>query len=212
MPDQKQDEETKVEDTTVQNGSESTTETNIDYNQELADQMEKFERAENNREGYQKRKAKTEESVEQTQAEVDEMEAKVEAMIQKRLPQIVNKLQSTMAEDTVESVLYSLAPGNEAKQKLIRFHFENSVGNNGTIRERLENALLISDKKTILKTQKEMAVALQNRQGLSNSGQGSSTEGMEVQDSVLSKTQVDELKAKGWTDDKIQRFKANLNK
>lgn len=117
-----------------------------------------------------------------------------------------------IAQDTIESVLNELSGGDESKKKLIRFHFENSVGTYGTLRERLENAALIADKKTIQKTQKELAVALQNRQGLSTTGMGVSTEGMEVPDTFFSKEQLSDLKAKGWDDKKIQRLKENMRR
>ena len=185
----------------------ATQEPEIDYESDLTQEVEKFERAENNREGYLKRtQAETDYSVDQTVNQLD-IEEQVALALKKQLP----KLQASLVEDNVETVLDQISV-NEAERKLIRFHFENSVGLNGTIRERLENAKLIANKKTILKTQKEMAVALQNRQGLSNTGQGSSTEGMEVQDSFLSKEQLNDLKARGWDDKKIQRFKDNLRK
>lgn len=209
-----EDKNKTVETTAEQN---STVETNdqieaIDYDKELAEQVAKFGTADHNREGYAQRKAETEESVEQTQTTLDDVEARVTAAIEKTLPKFIPKLQATLAEDNVEAILNQLAPDNEAKRKLIKLHFENSVGLNGTLRERLENALLISNKKTIFKTQKEMAVALQNRQGLSTTGQGSSTEGQEVKDNLLSKEQLNNLKARGWDDKKIQRFKDTLRK
>lgn len=202
-----------ADETTEQNSTVETNETeSIDYDKELAESVEKFEIAERNREGYEKRKAKTEEEVDNTQTQLDDMEARVTAAIEKTLPKFIPKLQATLAEDNVETILDQLAPGNEAKQKMIKWNFENRVGLTGSLRERLENALLITDKKTILKTHKEMAVALQNRQGLSTTGQGSSTEGAEVKDNLLSKEQLNALKAKGWDDKKIQRFKDNLRK
>lgn len=200
--------EEKVEDTTPQAATEETTDETateeIDYNKEFDEAVEKFDRAEKNREGYQKRKTTEESGTEISQEDID---ARVAEALQKALP----KLQSSLVEDNVETVLEDIA-SNDAEKKLIRFHFENSVGLNGTIRERLENAKLIANKKTIFKTQKEMAVALKNRQGLSNSGQGSSTEGMEVKDNYFSTEQLSELKAKGWDDTKISRLRENLQK
>ncbi len=202
-------EETAEETTTTEETVDETAtqETNpIDYDKELNESVEKFEKAEANREGYLKRKGKTEEAVDETVKQLD-IEEEVAKALKKQLP----KLQASLVEDNVETVLDQLA-SSDAERKLIRFHFENSVGLNGTIRERLENAKLIANKKTILKTNKEMAVALNNRQGLSTTGQGSSTEGMEVKDNFLSKEQLADLKARGWDDKKIQRFKDNLRK
>lgn len=207
--DEKKAEETKVEDTTTQVATEETTSTEtddaqIDYDAEFNQEVEKIEVAEKNRKAYLQRKGITEEP----KVDQDEIDARVQEALKKAIP----TLQSTLVQDTVETELERLASGNEAKKKLIRFHFENSVGLNGTIKERMENALLITDKKTILKTQKELAVALQNRQGLSNSGQGTSTEGMQVKDNFFSQEQLSALKAKGWDDKKIQRLKENLQK
>lgn len=175
-----------------------------DYDAEFLAAVEAQERAERNRQGYEQRKGKTEEP----QLSQEQIDAMVASAVQKALPQ----MQSALTQDTVESVLNELSEGNEAKKKLIRFHFENSVGQFGTIRERLENAALIADKKKILKTQSELTVALQNRQGLSNSGMGTSTDGPEVQDTFFSKDQIAALKAKGWDDAKIQRLKENMRK
>lgn len=204
------DETKTVETTTVESDTQEKKDETVvvDYDKELQEEVEKFEHAEKNREGYQKRKAKT---AEETEEETD-IDSKVEAAIDKAITKALPKLQSTLAEDTVENTLNQLADGNEAKKKLIRFHFENSVGANGTIRERMENALLITDKKAILKKQSELATALQNRAGLGASGLGSSTEGQTVSDNILSTDQLADLKAKGWDDKKIERFKKNLRR
>ncbi len=212
------DKETKVETTTVESDTQEpkvdetvvVAEEQLDYDKEFQEQVEKFERADKNREGYQKRKAKTEsEKEEEDETDID---SKVEAAIDKAITKALPKLQSTLAEDTVESTLNELSGGNEAKKNLIRFHFEHSVGANGTIRERMENALLIADKKNILKKQSEMATALKNRQGLGATGLGSSTEGQAVSDNILSADQLADLKAKGWDDKKIERYKQNLRR
>lgn len=215
MPDQK----TKVEEkeTTVESDTQEAKQTEVtevedakvDYDKELQEEVEKFERAEKNREGYQKRVATKKEDEEEKETDI---QAQVDAAIAKALPNIMPKLQSTLAEDTVENTLNELSEGNEAKKKLIRFHFENSVGTNGTIKERMENALLITDKKTILKKQNEMATALKNRAGLGASGLGSSTEGQVVADNILSTDQLTQLKGMGWDDKKIERFKKNLRR
>ncbi len=207
---------TAEETATQETATEETTQTEpiveepeVNYDEEFTQAVEKFETAEKNREGYSKRK----ETTTQTQTEVEPMtQERIDEMVGNAVKKAIPQLQSTLVEDQVETVLDQLSNGNEAKKKLIRFHFENSVAPNGTIRERMENALLIADKKTIFKTQKEMAVALYNRQGLSNSGQGTSTEGMEVADNYFTKDQLAELKAKGFDDAKIQRLKANMQR
>jgi len=180
----------------------------VDYDKELAEQVEKFETAEKNREGYAKRKAKAEGE----EAPTTDIEAQVAAALAKELPKIVPKLQSTLAEDTIENLLTEFSGGNEAKRKLLRWNFENKVSAEGTMRERMENAALITDKKAILQKQKEMATALQNRAGLGATGLGASTEGQSVPDNILSADQLKDLKARGWDDKKIERFKKNLRR
>ncbi len=212
MPEDK----TKVEETTIESDTQETKDTEettvedvkIDYDKELQEEVEKFEHAEKNREGYQKRKAKTEGETE----EIPDIQAQVEAAIAKALPQIVPKLQSTMAEDVMEGLLNEYSGGDPAKRKLLLWNFENKVSANGTMRERMENALLITDKKAIQKKQTEMATALKNRAGLGASGMGSSTEGQQVADNILSTDQLRDLKTKGWDDKKIERFKKNLRR
>lgn len=203
------DTQEKTEDESSKDQSEK-----IDYEKELEAEIEKFDKADKNREGYLKRtqkKAETEKEVDKTSDKLVADEAVVADLVAKEMKRQVPAFQATLLEDQIERGLDQLA-SNEAERKLIRFHFENSVGLNGTILERLENAKLIANKKTIFKTQKEMAVALQHRQGLSTTGQGNSTEGMEVKDQFLSKDQIADLKARGWDDKKIQRFKDNLRR
>lgn len=202
------EDETKVADETAkQNSTVETKEPEVDYDKELQAEVEKFETAEKNREGYALRKAKTEGEEEPT-----DIEAQVAAALAKELPKIVPKLQSTLAEDTMEILLNEFSGGNEAKKKLLRFNFENKVSAAGTMRERMENAALITDKKAIQKKQTEMATALQNRAGLGASGLGSSTEGQIVPDNILSADQLADLKARGWDDKKITAFKKNLRR
>ncbi len=199
-----EDEKTTEEKTSEQTSTvEETTE--VDYDKILQDSIESFERAENNREGYQKRKAKEDEKTPSIQEQVD-------AAIAEALPKIVPKLQGTLAEDTIENLLTEMSGDDEAKKKLLRWNFENKVTAVGTIRERMENALLITDKKVIQTTQREMATALKNRAGLGASGLGSSTEGQTVGDNILSADQVTDLKSRGWDDKKIERFKKNLRR
>ena len=178
----------------------------MDYDKEFQEQLDKFETAEKNRDGYSKRKAN---EATQTQEEGVVTQEGINVMVSEALKQAIPQLQSTLVEDQVETILNELS-ANDSERKLIRFHFQNSVGLNGTVRERLENAKLIANKKTILKTQKEMATALHNRQGISSNGQGQSTDGPEVQDSFFSKSQLAELKARGFDDAKINRLKENM--
>ncbi len=209
------DEEVKEEKTSEE---DATLETKIDapdFDKEFVEAVDKFEKAEANRDGFQKRKEKEKQTVDQVDldvAKMEEDEAKVNDLVAKAISRQLPKLQASLAEDTVQGNAEQLSNGDPALKKLILFHFENSVTPNGTIRERMENALLIAQKPRILKTQKEMAVALKNRQGLGSSGLGTSTEGQEVKDNFFTPEQLASLKARGFDDKKIERLKANLRR
>ena len=66
--------------------------------------------------------------------------------------------------------------------------------------------------KKTLKRNKELELALKNRTGVtSTSGQGSNQEKPEGKlDNTFSNDQLANLKAKGWSDEKIEKFKKNL--
>ncbi len=209
------DEELKEEKTSEEDATLETKTDAPDFDKEFVEAVEKFEKAEANREGFQKRKEKEKQTVDQVDldvAKMEEDEAKVNDLVAKAISRQLPKLQASLAEDTVQGNAEQLSNGDSALKKLILFHFENSVRPNGTIRERMENALLIAQKPRILKTQKEMAVALKNRQGLQSSGLGVSTEGQEVKDNFFTPEQLASLKARGFDDKKIERLKANLRR
>lgn len=98
-----------------------------------------------------------------------------DAIAQKVIDKVLPALQRTTSQDTISSVLNELS-SDPNEHKLIMYHFDNSVASSGTLRERLENAKLIANKKTILKANKELKVALQNRSQMGNTSQGASTE------------------------------------
>lgn len=76
------------------------------------------------------------------------------------------------------------------------------------------NAQVIEQTKQVIRRNKELELALQNK-GTAGTGssQGTTTDTTaKPGDNMLSDTQVNSLKARGWDDAKIARFKANLSK
>lgn len=78
-------------------------------------------------------------------------------------------------------------------------------------------AELIKEKDDVIKAlarkNAELTTALKNRSQISTgTGAGTNTEAQPVSDNVLSAEQIKSLKAKGWSDDKISRFRENLLK
>jgi len=87
------------------------------------------------------------------------------------------------------------------------------------VNERLldsKEAQLIQEKENLLKQalkrNKELETALKNRSQISPTGAGSHQETQAVSDNVISAEQIKNLKARGWNDEKITRFKENLLK
>lgn len=67
--------------------------------------------------------------------------------------------------------------------------------------------------KALVNRNKELETALKNRSQISSgTGAGNSVETTPIADNKLSAEQVKSLKAKGWTDEKIELFKMNLMK
>ena len=89
------------------------------------------------------------------------------------------------------------------------------------VQERLlatQEAQAVSEKDALVvslaKKNKELALALKNRsQVMNTSGQGSNEDKPEVKvEKTLSQEQLNVLKAKGWSDKKIEAYKQNLTK
>lgn len=74
-----------------------------------------------------------------------------------------------------------------------------------------DSSELVDVVKELLKQNQEITVAAINRSQIATSGQGGSSEAkVEVSDNLLSAAQLKDLKARGWDDKKIARFKQNL--
>lgn len=72
---------------------------------------------------------------------------------------------------------------------------------------------LMSYAKDLARKNKELTLALQNKAGMSASGQGSgSSDHSESQIGYFSKDQVADFKKKGWSDEKIKRAEMNMRK
>lgn len=177
----------------------------IDFGQELQEQVEKFEQADHNREGFARRTASRTEEGDKTQ----DVASVVQAEIQKLIPQ----LQSTIAADSIETKINSLS-NNPDERKLIKHIFENQLAPIGSITERLENAKLLARRRVYLKQESELTLSQQNREQMATSAQAQSQESSFTPpgDNMLSAAQIAGLKARGWDDKKIERFKVLAQK
>jgi hypothetical protein len=198
-------EETKVEST--ENATQVVEETKVDeVEAAIVAEIETFEKKEKNREGYNFRK-----TVEETQ-DIELEEEKVSRLVQKELSKVLPTIQASTEAILLEQKLNALTD-NPSMRKLIKLHFENSVNPGlGSVDERLEAAQAIATRKQTAKIMNELTVAAQNRSQIQNASQGSNSESRAVSDGVLSDNQLNELKRRGWNDEKITRFKQNLIK
>lgn len=171
----------------------------VDFDEETR----KFEKKEHNKEFAQRRIADKEEKT-----PVMDEEAFAEKIANRILPKIQAHTDSTLIDTKLDNLT-----DDPALKKLIKFHLENTVNPSvGSIDDRLEIAYAAANRKKILKTVSELKTAQKNRQQIANNGQGQGTETQKVSDGLLADAQVKELKARGWSEAKIERFKNNLAK
>lgn len=176
-------------DNTVQPATEQKVE-EVDYTAELALAVQSAAENEEKRQGYALRQAQKKEETESQ----DESDKIAERVIAKVLP----ALKSTAESSALDAKLEKIAGGNEARKKLIKFHFENSVNPNMDMDARLEAADAISNQKVLKKTVKELNIAQQNRSQISNavgSGQGANQEThVKPGENIVSPEQLAEIK------------------
>lgn len=191
-------EETQVETATTESET-------VDFDKELQEEIAKVERAEQARKGYALRHK---EETTDTQDDDDAIAKAAEKVLAKVLP----RLEATSASASLDMYLNQMT-SDQGLRNLIKHHFEHSVGSNGSIQERLENAQAIALKKTIAKQAKEINIALTNRQQISNTGMGSHNQSIaEPKDNILSQDQINSLRARGKDDKFIDNLKRNLLK
>lgn len=142
----------------------------------------------------------------------DDIKKLIDDGVNERLSQFT----SNFAKSTVESTLTDLS-SSDAEKELIRFHYENSVIKSGldpaSVRNDLENAKLLANKKTFFKEAKEMKIAMSHKANMSPTPMGSSQESPEIKnDSFFTSEQIATLRKKGFDDKKIEALKINMAK
>lgn len=155
-------EETKVEPTIEQDTivEPKTEEVGIDYDKELEEVTRKTQA----QAFYEKRHQEKPEVLEETD------------LAKKVADQLRPEIRSILEENTRNSRLDAVSGGNQSKRALIEFHLKNSVNPNLDFETRLENAVAISNKRALAKSQSEINISQQNRAQISNSGLGANTE------------------------------------
>ncbi len=126
----------------------------------------------------------------------------------------LSSIKGALNMNTLDSSLNALTT-NPAKKELIRFHYENSIVKSGedpqSIKNDLENALLIADKKSLLKDMKELAISAKNRSQIGNNSMGGSDKPSSSK-KFFSDEQKKDLKKRGFTDKMIDDLIKNMAK
>jgi len=177
----------------------------IDYEAELekvkADNAKLEEERNNYKEGLLNLKKKTK--------SIDEVD--IEKLVADSVAKAIQPLQETVIKPSVDRILDSITD-NPSKKELIKYHYENSIKQSGTseqaIREDIENALMIADKKALKRNLEELSLSVKNRANISGQGSGSTAK-PDVKKEVLTNEQIDALKKRGFTPDMIKKFEEN---
>lgn len=183
----------------------------VDYKAELEAERAKRTKAESDRDNYRegmlnakdqlkKKKGMKAEEGSEDEKESDDIEDRIASIVDKRLG-IIQKSTDLVAFESIVGQ-YTDDP-DEAE--LIKFHFENSVGG-GSVRERIENAHLIANKKKFLKERSEMARSLENGKGVSRvaSAGGRNQDVDKGNKDFFSPEQIEALKKRGLDPEKVR--------
>lgn len=187
-------------------------ETQIDYKAELEKANLLKQKAEEERDNYKTglltlKKKKKEEKVEEEDVEEEDIDSKID----KRL----GSFESKFVKGAVEAYVSQMTT-DPNKRELIKHHYESSIIHSGvdpeSIKNDLDNALLIVDKKILLKEKSELATSLHNRQGISRIGNGTSDEKDNDPKPFFTAEQLADLKKRGFDEKKIAMLQKNLKK
>ena len=164
--------------------SSSQEDDSIDYKVELEKETKARERAEHKIVQLKTQKKEAEEEVS------EEVSEESPSDVQKQIDEGVEKARVDMVEDEVESALQDIT-SNEDERELIRFHYENTIKKSGysrlKIKQDLDNARLIANKKSILSANVELSKALQSKNSMGSAGMGNNQAEKDTPDSDFDK-------------------------
>lgn len=175
MPeDVKKDDQSASADQDVEKKSqEASSEEVVDYKAELELERAAHAKTAGDRDNYRtgmlsakdqlkKKGVKKDEEIEDEDSEMSAEDIRINELVDSR----ISALEKKTDLNTFDSMVGDYTD-NSDEQALIKFHFENSVGQAGSIRDRIENAQLIANKKVLLKQNSELRRAVENGSGVS---------------------------------------------
>lgn len=192
----------------VENGSEdASTEQKevegIDYKSELEAQLAKVTAEKNNyKKGLLIAKGKIEDDKFNLDESVDRasIEAHIDSLVEAKIEERLSTIKTSLTKNVVANTLSELS-SNADERELIKYHYENSIVKSGldpeAVKNDLENAKMIANKKSYFRTTKELTNALKNKSQVSGAPSGASAEKHEVTPQFLSADTIARLKERG---------------
>ncbi len=109
----------------------------------------------------------------------EDEEEDIDAIIDKKVADKLSAIQTNLIQPTVDGVIASLSK-NSDEQKLIKWHYENSIIKHGTdidsIRADIDNAKMLANKNLIIKKTNERKLAEDAKNVISNISGGKGNE------------------------------------
>ncbi len=180
----------------------------IDYKAELEAEVARHAKTAEERENYKqgllsaKEKNRNKKKGEEHEEEEGDEDARINAIVDEKLSDI----KKTLDVNSFDSLIHNFTTDPD-EAALIRYHFENTVAPVGSLRERIENAQLLANKKQFLKENSEMKRALESKNGVSRIAAGSGSN-LDVEKSagkeIFTAEQIAAWKKRGLDVDKIK--------
>lgn len=192
-----QEESTEVD----EQEEESTEEPEVDYDGELEIRQNKRD---HNKKGYEMRKGSDKPSDDEEKESNEEMMRRV--IREERLTD-----QKSYSHDVLSTELGKIT--NESERKLVEDYYNNTIRQSGTSSEAIISdialAQILANRPRVNRENKELKVALKNREGMSKGDGGSNQDKAKSQTSKWSKEQLADFAKRGVTAEQVE---ANLNK
>ena len=184
----------------------------IDYKAELEAEKAKRIKAEEDRDNYRKGLLKAKGKLDDTNDDDSTKEDDTAKVVADLVGKELEKFRIDQSKSSFETALSALST-DPAEKDLIQYIYENSIVKTGTtpeaIKEDLENAKLIANKKAILKQASELSLATGAKQSASNTGQGTnSARDKDVKtDDYWSPEQLEYFKKRGIDPNKVKEVR-----
>lgn len=207
--------------TAVETNDLNAAEDQIDYEAEFkrvseqnVQAFDELDRANQEKENYKRGMLKAKGKLDLDEEETPQVD--IAKLVAEQVALEVSKMKGSFTKNSVQNILGDLSQ-DPSEQKLIQWHYDNSLIKSGTtpeeVRSDLEKAKMLANAPKIMQKQRELQVALKNKAQVSAVPLGSGKPEVAPQPTAyFSPAQIADFKDKGWDDAKIQRVAANMKK